>query len=98
MEDYIKLTVKLFSKQIIIHCITNKLTSRIYTVTSRQYLETIAKNIIKLAKNIKADATKVAILGIIPRRDTFNIKAQQVNDTLKKDMRRRENSIHFESW
>ena len=27
---------------------------------------------------------KVAISGIIPRRDTFNIKAKQVNETLKK--------------
>ena len=27
---------------------------------------------------------KVAVSGIIPRRDTFNIKAKQVNETLKK--------------
>ena len=37
-----------------------------------------------LAKNIKTDTAKVAILGIIPRRDTFNLKAKQVNETLKK--------------
>ena len=43
--------------------------------------ETIAKN---FAKNIKTDTTKVAISGIIPRRDTFHHKAKQVNQTLKK--------------
>ena len=37
-----------------------------------------------LAKNIKTDAAKVAILGIIPRRVSFNHKAKQVNETLKK--------------
>ena len=37
-----------------------------------------------LAKNIKTDITKVAISGIIPRRDSFNHKAKQVNQTLKK--------------
>ena len=36
-----------------------------------------------LAKNIKTETTKVAISGIIPR-DTFNHKAKQVNQTLKK--------------
>ena len=40
--------------------------------------------ITKLAKNIKAGTAKVAISGIIPRRDTFNLKAKQVNETLKK--------------
>ena len=37
-----------------------------------------------LVKNIKTDTTKVAISDIIPRRDTFNHKAKQVNQTLKK--------------
>ena len=30
------------------------------------------------------DVAKVANSGIIPRRDTFNLKAKQVNETLKK--------------
>ena len=46
--------------------------------------ETIVKNIINIAKNIKADTAKVAISGIIPRRDAFNLKAKQLNKTLKK--------------
>ena len=77
MEDYIKPTIKLSPKQIILHCRTNNL-------PSSEDPETIAKNIINLAKNIKADSTKVAISGIIPRRDTFNLKTKQVNETLKK--------------
>ena len=77
MEDYIKPKVKLIPKQIIFHCGTNNL-------PSKEDPETIAKNIMSLAKNIKTDTTKVAISGIIPRRNTFNHKAKQVNQTLKK--------------
>ena len=77
MEDYIKPTVKLAPKQIILHCGTNNL-------PSNENPETIAKNITNLAKNIQTDTAKVAILSIIPRRDTFNHKAKQVNQTLKK--------------
>ena len=43
-----------------------------------------SRNIINIAKNIKADTVKVAISGIIPRRDTFNLKAKQVNEYLKR--------------
>ena len=77
MEGYIKPTVKLAPKQIILHCGTNNL-------PSNEDPETIAKNIMNLAKNIKTDITKVAVSGIIPRRDTFNHQAKQVNQTLKK--------------
>ena len=76
MEDYIKPTVKLAPKQIILHCRTNNL-------LSNEDPETITKNIMNLAKNIKTDTAKVAISGIIPRRDTFNHKAKQLNQTLK---------------
>ena len=69
--------MKLAPKQTILHCGTNNL-------PSNEDPETIAKNIMNLAKNIKTDITKVAISGIIPRRDTFNHKAKQVNQTLKK--------------
>ena len=77
MEDYIRPTVKFSPKQIILHCGTNNL-------PSSEDPETIAKNIINIAKNIKADTVKVAISGIILRRDTFNLKAKQVYETLKK--------------
>ena len=77
MEHYIKPNVKLSPKQKILHCGTNNL-------PSSEDPETIAKNIINIAKNIKADTVKVAISGIILRRDTFNLKAKQVYETLKK--------------
>ena len=77
IEEYIKPIVKLSQKQLILHCGTNNL-------PSSEDPETIAKNIINLAKNIKTDTAKVAISGIIPRRDTFNLNAKQVNKTLKK--------------
>ena len=70
------MNVKLYPKQKIFHCGTNKL-------PSSEDPGTIAKNIINISKNIKADTVKVAILGIIPRRDTFHLKAKQINETLK---------------
>ena len=70
-------TVKFCPKQIILYCGTNEL-------PPSEDPETIAKNIINIAKNIKANTVKVAISGIILRRDTFNLKATQVNETLKK--------------
>ena len=76
MEDYIKSTVTLSPKQIILHYGTNNL-------PSSEDPETIAKNITNLAKNIKAGTAKVAISGIIPTRDTFNLKAIQANETEK---------------
>ena len=69
MEDYIKPIMKLSPKQIILHCGINNL-------PSSEDPETVAKNIINIAKNIRTDTVKVAILGIIPRRDTFNHKAK----------------------
>ena len=75
-EDCIKPTMKLSQKQINLHCGTNN-------SPSSENPEAIAKNIINLPQNIKADSAKVAIPGIIPRRDTFNFKAKQVNETLK---------------
>ena len=56
MEDYIRPTVKFSPKQIILHCGTNNL-------PSSEDPETIAKNIINIAKNIKADTVTVAISG-----------------------------------
>ena len=41
--------------------------------------ETNAKKIMNLNKSRKTGTAKTAILGIIPRRDTFNQKAQKVN-------------------
>ena len=53
----------------------------------------ISRNIINIAKNIKADTVKVAISGIIPRRDTFNLKAKQVNKYLKRICKEEKTSL-----
>ena len=76
MEDHIKRTIKLSADQIIIHCGTNNL-------LSNEESKIIADNTNNLAKKAKSDVHKVAISGIIPRRDRHNQKAKQVNDILK---------------
>ena len=62
-EDYMKSTKQLSPNQKILPCRPNNLPSIAVP-------ETIAKNIINLAKNNKTDIAKVAVSGIIPRRDT----------------------------
>ena len=64
-------------KQIILHRRNNNL-------PSSEDPETTVKKIMNLTENIKTDTTKIAVSGIIPRRDTFNHKAKQVNEILKK--------------
>ena len=76
MEDYIKPTIKLSPNQIIMHCGTNNL-------PSNEDPKTIADNTINLAKKAKSGVHKVAISGIIPRKDRHNQKAKQVNDIPK---------------
>ena len=53
----------------------------------------ISRNIINIAKNIKTDTVKVAISGIIPRRDTFNLKAKQVSKYLKRICKEEKTSL-----
>ena len=43
----------------------------------------IAKDIIQLAKSIKADTKKVAVFSILPKKDKFNSKARKVNTPLQ---------------
>ena len=75
MEDYIKQTVKLSPKQIILICGTNNL-------PSSEIQKPLQKTLLLSPKTSKL--IKIAISGIIPRWDTFNLKAKQVNETLKK--------------
>ena len=76
MKDYIKPTLKLSQKQIILHCGNNNL-------PLSEDPETIAKIIMNLDKNIKTDTAKVVILGI-SHEEILNLKAKQVNNILKK--------------
>ena len=43
----------------------------------------IASDIMQLAKSIKADATKVAVSSIPPKKSKFNSKAKQVKTHLQ---------------
>ena len=71
MEDHIKPTIKLSPNQIIIHCGTNNL-------PSKEESKIIADNTNNLVKKAKSDVHKVAISGIIPRRDRHNQKAKDI--------------------
>ena len=72
-----RLTVKLAPKQITFHWGTNNLLPSVD-------LETIAKKIVNITKNVKTDITKVIILGIIQGRDNFKLKNKQATKHLKK--------------
>ena len=62
--------------QIIFHIGTNGL------VTNKDSNE-IANEIVQLAKPGKTDKNKVAISGLVPRKNKFNVKAKEVNTVLK---------------
>ena len=62
IQDYIKPTIKLSPNQIIIHCGTSNL-------PSNEESKIITENIINQAKKAKSDVHKVAISGIISRKE-----------------------------
>ena len=55
----------------------------IYESQFNEEPKTIADTTINLAKKANSDVHKVAISGMIPRRDRHNQKVKQVNDILK---------------
>ena len=63
--------------QLIIHVGTNDL-------RSSQDPETIAKNIIDIAKNSTTNKNEILVSSIVPRRDNLNGKGRQVNNILQK--------------
>ena len=78
MAHHIKPTIELEPETVIIHCGTNNL-------RSEQSPAEIKDEIINLAKNVKKDTNLVVISGIIPRNDSFNNKANQVNSLLQNE-------------
>ena len=62
---------------VIIHIGTNDL-------RSSQDPETIAKNIIDIAKNSTTNKNEILVSSIVPRRDNLNGKGRQVNNILQK--------------
>ena len=63
--------------RVIIHVDTNDL-------RSSQDPETIAKNIIDIAKNSTTNKNEILVSSIVPRRDNLNGKGRQVNNILQK--------------
>ena len=77
MKTYIQPPVKKDPDRVIIHVGINDL-------RSSQDLETVAKNIIDIAKNSTTDKNEILVSSIVPRRDNLNGKGRQVNNILQK--------------
>ena len=76
MEDYMKPSLKYHPDTILFHIGTNNLRSDDSSTT-------IAENILNLAKEAKTEDNKVAISGIIVRKDDLNDKGDEVNNIVK---------------
>ena len=76
MESYIKQTLKNKPKRIIIHCRNNDLKTR-----TRQ---SIAENILSLAKSSQQENNTVLVASIITRKYHLGKKGKDVNITLEK--------------
>ena len=77
MKTYIQPPLKCDPDRVIIHVGTNDL-------RSSQDPETIAKNIIDIAKNSTTKKNEILVSSIVPRRDNLNGKGRQVNNILQK--------------
>ena len=77
MKTYIQPPLKRDPDRVIIHVDTND-------VRSGQDPETIAKNIIDIAKNSTTNKNEILVSSIVPRRDNLNGKGRQVNNILQK--------------
>ena len=77
MKTYIQPPLKRDPDRVIIHVATNDL-------RSSQDPETIAKNIIDIAKNSTTNKNEILVSSIVPRRDNLNGKGRQVNNILQK--------------
>ena len=77
MKTYIQTPVKKDPDRVIIHVGTNDL-------RSSQDPETVAKNIIDIAKNSTPNKNEIRVSSIVPRRDNLNGKGCQVNNILQK--------------
>ena len=76
MESYIKPTLKNKPERIIIHCGTNDL--------KNNTPQSIADNILSLAKSSQQENNTVLVSSIVPRKDHLDKKGKEVNIILKK--------------
>ena len=77
MKTYIQSPLMRDPDRVIIHVGTNDL-------RSSQAPETIAKNIIDIAKSSTTNKNEILVSSIVPRRDNLNGKGRQVNNILQK--------------
>ena len=78
MFDYVKPSIRENPNHVIIHAATND-------IPSDKKSESIAQDMIHLAKKIRSKDCSVAISSIVPRNDkeSWSIKANEVNRTLE---------------
>ena len=76
LESYIKPTLKNKTELIIIHCGTNDL--------KNSTPQSIAENILSLAKSSQQENNTVLVSSIVPRNDHLDKKGKEVNIILKK--------------
>ena len=77
MKTYIQPPLKRDPDRVTIHVGTNDL-------RSGQDPETVAKNIIDIAKSSTTNKNEILVSSIVPRRDNLNGKGRQVNNILQK--------------
>ena len=75
MESYIKLTLKNKPERIIIHCVTNDL--------KNSTPQSIAENILSLAKSSQHENNTVLVSSIVPMNDHLDKKAKEINVFVK---------------
>ena len=78
MESHIKPTLKNKPERIIIHCGTNDL--------NNGTLQSIADNILSLAKSSQQENNIILVSSIVPRKDHLDKKGKEVNIILEKKM------------
>ena len=77
MKTYIQPPLMRDPDRVIIHEGTNDL-------RSSQAPETIAKNIIDIAKSSTTNKNEILVSSIVPRRDNMNGQGRQINNILQK--------------
>ena len=88
MQYHVQPTIQKKPKRVVLHCGTNSL-------TTDETPEEITTQIIDLAKDIKNEINEVIVSSILPRRDEYDWKAEEVNGLLQTYFDEENRSIKF---
>jgi len=88
MQYHVQPTLKKKPNRVVLHCGTNSL-------TTDETPEEITTQIIDLAKDIKNEINEVIVSSILPRRDEYDWKAEEVNGLLQTYFDEENRSIKF---